>query len=358
MEYEANFSHKFNSINNILKAIHKEALINFLVSITDWSTAIIPPLLMTVGAFYMQFFSSVVISPYYFSPFDIIKKILFPRLFKVAIYFSSFLISFNWLNQFDDVEEDKLNKPFRPIPSGLVTVEGARRRLIAFNIIFPIVSYLIGGLPLLISAFLWQMWFVTYKLLNLSVNALCKNFFSAFGAWIMFVVTSNLITGTEFKVSKWWGCEPCPFKLSVVIFVFFTLQVQDLRDQKGDALIGRKTLPLLIGDNICRRLTAIAFVLSAFFLYGSANYFLILPGVKKLNTSVPSEFTIIEIILFAVIAWTCVRLIKYRDQREDRYTYEIWYSGFYAVLCFYYGMTIGTFSNNISLNNAISIVDY
>ncbi|CAG8575415.1 2686_t:CDS:2, partial [Dentiscutata erythropus] len=235
------------------------------------------------------------------------------------------------LNQFDDVEEDKLNKPFRPVPSGLVTVKGAQRRLIAFNIIFPIVSYLIGGLPLLISAFIWQAWFVTYKLLDLNVNALCKNCFSAFGAWIMFVVSSNLIIGTEFKVSKWWGCEPCPFKLSVVIFVLFTLQVQDFRDQKGDKLIGRKTLPLLIGDNICRWLTAIALALSAFFLYGSANYFLILPGVKKLNISVPSEFTITETVLFAVTAWTCVRLIKYRDQSDDRCTYEIWYSGFYAL---------------------------
>ncbi|CAG8521299.1 20677_t:CDS:2 [Dentiscutata erythropus] len=345
-----------DSIKKILKAIRNEVLIMFLVSITDWSTAIIPPLLMTVGAFYMHFFGSIVTSPYYFSFFEIMQKILLPRLFRVAIYFLSFLISFNWLNQFDGVEEDKLNKPFRPVPSGLITVKGARRRLIVFNIMFPTVSYLIGGLPLLISAFLWQTWFFTYELLNLSANAFCKNVFSAFGAWIMFVVTSNLIIGTEFKIYKWWGCEPCPFKLSVAIFVLFTLQVQDLRDQKGDKFIGRKTLPLLIGDNICRWLTAISLALSAFFLYGSANYFLILPGVKKLNTSVPSEFTIIETGLFAAIVWICVRLIKYRNQEEDRCTYEIWYSGFYALLCFYYGMTIGTFANNISLNNMISVL--
>ncbi|KAF0445752.1 prenyltransferase UbiA [Gigaspora margarita] len=346
MKYKTKASF-FIFIKKILKTIRKEFFIIFLVSITDWSTAVIPPLLMTVGAFYMHFFSSVATSTYYFSFFEIIQKILLPRLFRVATYFLSFLISFNWFNQINDVEEDKLNKPFRPIPSGLVTVEGARYRLIAFNIFFPTISYLIGGLPLLISALLWQAWFVTHKVFNLSANALCKNCFSAFGAWIMFVVTSNLIIGTEFNVSKWWLCKPCPFHLSVVIFVLFTLQVQDFRDQKGDKLIGRKTLPLLIGDTICRWLTVLALILSALSLYGSARHFLLLPGSKKLNIPVPTEFIITEIALFVIILWTCVRLIKYRDSREDRCTYEIWYSGYYTMLCLYYGMAIGIFSNNI-----------
>ncbi|CAG8438051.1 9770_t:CDS:2 [Dentiscutata heterogama] len=322
-----NYAEKFTIIK-ILKAIRNEVFIMSFVSIVDLPATVVPPLLMTSGNL----------------TFDCAINLLF----LVLRDYTSTLISSRYIllriNQFDGVEEDKLNKPFRPVPSGLVTVEGARHRLIAFNIIFPTVSYLIGGLPLFISAFLWQTWFVTFKLFDLSANALCKNFFSAFGAWIMFVVASNLIIGTEFNVSNWWGREPCPSKLSVVIFVLLTLQIQDLRDQKGDEFIGRKTLPLLIGDNICRWLTALALVLSAFILYGSVNYYLILPGVKNLNKSVPLEFTIIEIVLFAVAAWVCVRLIKYRDQKEDRYTYEIWYSGFYAILCLYYGMAIGTFA--------------
>ncbi|CAG8753088.1 17797_t:CDS:2 [Dentiscutata erythropus] len=333
------------SIKNILKAIHNEAFIMIFLSITDLLAAVIPPLLMAAGAFYMHFFSSVVTSNYYFSFFEIIQKILLPRLFRIVIYFSSFLISFNWLNQINDMDEDRLNKPFRPVPSCLVTVEGARCRLIALNIIYPTVSYLIGGLPLLISAFIWQAWFVTFKIFGIDANAFCKNFFSAFGTWIMYVVTANLIIGTQFNASKWWSCEPCPFILSVVFSVTFTIQVQDLRDQKGDAFIGRKTLPLLIGDNICRWLTVLVSVLDIFFLYGSARYFLILPSIKKLNMPVPSEFTIVEIVLFVIRAWTCVRLIKYKDQKEDRRTYEIWYLGFYAMVCLYYGMAIGTFVN-------------
>ncbi|CAG8842772.1 19670_t:CDS:2, partial [Racocetra persica] len=113
-----------------------------------------------------------------------------------------------------------------------------------------------------------------------------------FGAWIMFIVSNNLIIGTETILSKWLDREPCPFKLSVFFFVMFTLQVQDFRDQKGDSLIGRKTLPILIGDVACRRV-------------------------------VPWEFIIIEIILFIVAMWTCVRLIKYRNSDEDRKTYEL-----------------------------------
>ncbi|CAG8849202.1 6418_t:CDS:2, partial [Racocetra persica] len=57
------------------------------------------------------------------------------------------------LNQITGIEEDRINKPHRPIPSGLVTIEA----------------------------------------LKLSNNAFCKNLFSAFGAWIMFIVSNNLI---------------------------------------------------------------------------------------------------------------------------------------------------------------------
>lgn len=43
--------------------------------------------------------------------------------------------------------------------------------------------------------------------------------------------------------------------------VLTTIQIQDLRDQEGDQMRGRPTLPLIIGDKICR-ITIVASVIS------------------------------------------------------------------------------------------------
>lgn len=88
------------------------------------------------------------------------------------------------LNQITDVDEVKLNKPFHPVPPDLVTFEGARYHLIAFKIIFPTVTYFIGGLPLLRAFFFGKCDLLLIRFLTL-VLMLYTRIFSAFGAWII-----------------------------------------------------------------------------------------------------------------------------------------------------------------------------
>ncbi|RIB26958.1 hypothetical protein C2G38_2161948 [Gigaspora rosea] len=73
----------------------------------------------------------------------------------------------------------------------------------------------------------------------------------AFGTWISLVSCYYIIIGTNLRIFELLNSELNIFKLGICFFVMTTTQVQDLRDQKGDKFVGRKTLPLLIGDNIC-----------------------------------------------------------------------------------------------------------
>ncbi|CAG8756381.1 35823_t:CDS:2 [Gigaspora margarita] len=269
------------------------------VSISDWITAIIPPIFMAIGRF----------------------------------------------SQISSVEEDRINKPFRPIPSGLITIRDAKHRLVAISFIFPVTAYIIGGLPLLFLCFMWQAWVIFNELLNLGKNAFYKNFFSAFGTWIQLVGSYYIIIGTNLKIFELLNSELNIFKLGICFFVMTTAQVQDLRDQKGDKFVGRKTLPLLIGDNICRWFTILMLIISLLVIRYISNNFLQVIVEKNFeaninNGFVPYEFGIIEFILIALNVSSCIRLFIYRQPKQDNITYQRWYGGFYCMLFLYYGMRI------------------
>ncbi|KAF0558085.1 UbiA prenyltransferase family protein [Gigaspora margarita] len=340
-------SHKILSrLWPLLIAIRYEILIIYKVTVADWTTAIIPPLLMAIGAFYMYFFSSI--STYDGGYFNAILHVISPRIFRVIIYFTNYLIFFNWFNQLNSVEEDRINKPFRPIPSGLITVKGAKYHLAAFSIIYPIIAYLIGGLSSLCLCFMWQAWTVFNEVLKLGKNAFHKNLFSAVGMWIQLASCYYIMVDTDPGISELLNNKPCLFKFAIFFFILTTAQVQDMGDQKGDKLSGRKTLPLLMKDNTCRWLTVLMLAISFLMLHSVANVFLLTIAEENLENNiidgfVGKEFGIVEFILLALNVFTCIRLFMYRDPKHDSFTYQIGYGGIYCTMCLYYGMCINKY---------------
>ncbi|CAG8745817.1 8380_t:CDS:2 [Cetraspora pellucida] len=286
---------------SLLMTIRHEILIMYSVSVADWTTAIIPPLLMAIAS----------------------------------------------------VEEDRLNKPFRPIASGLITVEGAKCHLIAFCIIYPIIAYLVGGLSSLILCFMWQVWIVFNETLKLGKNAFYKNLFSAVGMWIQLASCYYIILDTDPSLYELLSNKPCLYKFAIFFFIMTTAQVQDMGDQKGDKLIGRKTLPLLISDNICRWLTVLMLIISLLVVRYISSIFLhdVVKGII-INGLVPYEFVFVEFILITLNLFTCIRLIIYRMPKQDSFTYQICYGGFYCTLCLYYGMCI---NKHIELKDIVSV---
>ncbi|RIB09077.1 UbiA prenyltransferase family [Gigaspora rosea] len=289
---------------SLLLAIRHEILIMYYATISDWMTTIIPPILMAIGM----------------------------------------------INQITSVEEDRINKPFRPIPSGLITVKGARYRLVAISIIFPIIAYIFGGLSLVSLCFLYQAWVIFNEVLKLSKNAICKNLFSAFSACIQLVSCHYIIIGTKLSIFELLNSELGMLMLAIFFFAMTTAHVQDFRDQKGDRFVGRKTFPLLIGDNICRWFTILMLIISLLVICYISNNFLRVIIEKNFeggdnNGFAPHEFSIIEFILIVLNASSCIRLFIYRQPKQDNITYQKWYSGFF---CFVGGrnfvLTFGTVS--------------
>lgn len=190
---------------------------------------------------------------------------------------------FNWLNLlvFDvanqrlpaAVLEDKLNKPWRPIPSGLMSSKGARVLLIvaiatalAFNYQLDVASE-----TAMLICLTW-----IYNDLEAGEDYRTRNLVIAFAFAVYNAGSLSVSLGPSAQVSttgySWVAI------ISGVIFT--TMHVQDLKDQTGDKARNRRTAPLVLGDGFARwtialpvltwsvfcpiywRLTALAFVAS------------------------------------------------------------------------------------------------
>lgn len=176
----------------------------------------------------------------------------FPR---AALYIWLYVFHFDLSNQKDpdSIEEDKINKPWRAIPSGRLTIASAERWYIVATCLLLAASGLwLGGFPEAL-AFMAETYIYDYAsgasswwAKNL-INAL---FYSTGQLGSTRVAAESMTATTMTRV----GYEWC-FLLGLCTFT--TVQIQDLRDQEGDRIRGRSTVPLAFGDVPTRRITAL-----------------------------------------------------------------------------------------------------
>lgn len=153
------------------------------------------------------------------------------------------------------IEEDRYNKPWRPLPSKRVAPD----QIVTFFIFgYPMVmafSAQFGGLTE--SIFLGLLT-VSYNELGGGNTTLFRNLLNAGGvvlyyngAFKVFTTTSGQRLDIQDGTLLVW--------LGIIGFIIFTtIHVQDLRDQEGDAKRGRRTIPLVYGDLACRISVTIA----------------------------------------------------------------------------------------------------
>lgn len=213
------------------------------------------------------------------------------------------LLLFNIANQrlAASVVEDAVNKPWRPLPSGRIDPNQARQLLL---IIVPMVflsSIYLGATVqvLLLLALTWMY----NDLGGGNDNFIVRNVINALG---MVCYSSGAITvacGSECTFTpigyQWMGL--------IGLVVTTTLQVQDMSDQEGDALRGRKTLPLLMGDGFARWTiggTVIGWSLGAPAFWK--------PGIVAY---VP------PLVIGSILA---IRILVLRNVKADRGTWGIW----------------------------------
>lgn len=226
------------------------------------------------------------------------------RLPQVALWLWLNLLLFTISNQSlpGSVEEDSVNKPWRPIPSKRISLAHSRRLLLA---IIPIVFFLslyLGAMEVTVAlmVFTWMY----NDLGGADDNFLIRNILNLFG-FVSYSLGATLIASDERSFSL--NVTAYQWLAIVGVIVFTTLQMQDLPDQDGDRARGRGTVPLILGDRMARWTIAIPVTAWSCFC----------PAFWKLD----ALGFLVPVVLGGSIAF---RVIAKRSVEADRLTWKLW----------------------------------
>ncbi|OAX38628.1 hypothetical protein K503DRAFT_740916 [Rhizopogon vinicolor AM-OR11-026] len=161
------------------------------------------------------------------------------RIPHTIIWIWMHLLKFDISNQIQDPEEDRRNKPDRPLPAGRITTENAadvRWLLVPICLAF---SAEYGGLALA-SSICFEALSIWYNDFGGHKVGISKNLLTAAGYMFM-EVGATIVAGSSPCIDS-IGARAIIFSCAVFAT---TLHAQDFKDEEGDRLTGRRTLVTL-----------------------------------------------------------------------------------------------------------------
>ncbi|KAI1638957.1 UbiA prenyltransferase family-domain-containing protein [Biscogniauxia mediterranea] len=222
-------------------------------------------------------------------------------------------LAFNWYNvlNFDlanqrspeSVQEDLLNKPWRPIPTGKVTAAQTRRAMLITIPLALLFNYLLGvwRQGLFIMVFTWM-----YNDIR-GGDEIVRD--------LIISVSYGMFNSASLEIAVGGG-EYTPINVSrggimwtaiISGVILTTMQVQDLKDQAGDRTRGRQTIALWLGDQFSR--LSIAFFIC---LWSAVCVYFWQPRLYALV--IPAASGVI----------TALRVLFKRTPKEDANTWRWW----------------------------------
>lgn len=237
------------------------------------------------------------------------------RAVAVSLVWSTlFLYVFDSCNQAVGAAEDARNKPYRPVPAGLVSVAGMRRRAMAGSVLFLAVSAGISWVTFF-SAAAWIAAVV-------SLYVVCPvRYAHLYKPLPMFVGTLAQLAGSWAIVQPldgavWW------WVLVVSALFPIALPIEDVRDTAGDLACGRRTLALRWGPERVRGLFVGLMVLWPCIVH------VLLFSRSGADWSAVRTMTG----MFAALCWvTAVQTARDRSRRGSRRAFTL-YSGVHFAL--------------------------
>lgn len=149
------------------------------------------------------------------------------------------------------VEEDKLNKPWRPLPSNRLSNDMATTLLFVAYPLAIVVGDLLGAPARTIGLLFFGVWYNDFK--GAETNWLIRNFLNACGIMLFNSGALQILLQQPVLdnpiLHAWLAIIGC--------IILTTIHIQDMYDQVGDAQCNRKTIPLVIGDKAARWTIAI-----------------------------------------------------------------------------------------------------
>ena len=278
-----------------LAAIRSEIEISWLFIKSNWYDAILPCL--------AAFLASWLSGPQ--------QRIGLPLgMFWSLVYSVLFIYTFCVYTQGFSINEDRINKPYRPLASGAATVRGTCIRLFVGNVLF-----LAAGSYLSILAFSasWIVLTILYTHV-LSKHWLTKNLvFISMGTWIIF--------GGQWGIARPGLPMPESVKIQFLLLsLWFGLWIlmQDMRDQDGDRVANRKTLPLQIGDRKARLVISLILLTVSPILYALA----VIAHSWALDPRSHLASVIVLCIGTAYQWYAAFRIWRYRTSESDKSVYK------------------------------------
>lgn len=224
-------------------------------------------------------------------------------LFWVLLNFVPFAIS-NQRNA-SAVAEDRINKPWRPFPSGRTTTEHATAVMRVLYIAAQCYSLAYsGGLRQTLALLILGTWYNNGG--GADWNPLVRNLINAMGymcftTGAMEVALGGMMLSFSFqqRLTRWL--------LVIAGIIVSTVHLQDLPDQAGDAERSRHTVPLVMGDSAARWSIALPMI----------GWGILCPIFWDIHPLLWSGQ--------AALAWTvALRTLIVRHVSGDQLTFRIW----------------------------------
>ncbi|KAK7937661.1 UbiA prenyltransferase family-domain-containing protein [Apiospora aurea] len=160
---------------------------------------------------------------------------------------------FDICNQATSPEEDVLNKPYRPIPAGLITVDQAKARWFLSWTLGPLATHYFYGPwaavhllefeAVIAFCYVWPRWFSWFN----------RNLF----VFLLYTIQDRILNQALLEAADVPGWDlGVLIDLAVSAWFMGTVHVQEFHDLEGDRKSDRKTLPMLLSPRGLRRLRA------------------------------------------------------------------------------------------------------
>ena len=233
-------------------------------------------------------------------------SVILGRIPRVAFWCWINLLPFAIDNQRqpEAIREDGENKPWRTMPSGRMSQTHAKWLMWCLYPVAIVASLKLGGLKQCLALIFLGWWY--NDLGGADHDCLTRNFINACGflsyaSGATEVASRSGLLGSPFKPIAW------SWFLVIGAVVFTSVHTQDMYDQVGDGLRGRKTVPLTIGDHYARWSIAIAM---AVWSVACPTFWQLGPGTYAMS-----------MVTAAIVGF---RTLSKRSVAADKLTFRIW----------------------------------
>ncbi|EHK25880.1 uncharacterized protein TRIVIDRAFT_31831 [Trichoderma virens Gv29-8] len=220
---------------------------------------------------------------------------------------------FDIANQASSPHEDYINKPHRPIPSGLISINQAKIRWVLAWTLGPITTYFFFGIwatlhllhfeVFIFVCYVWPRWNSWFM----------RNYFSSFSYFIL----ARLLNQVLARQTAIWRMN---ISVDFIISCWFmaTIHIQEFYDLEGDRKSNRKTLPMLVSSNGLKALRAGTSLFIVAFSSG-----ILITGLRSMTQDhLMLPLCILQQISSCILGY---RISASNSVEMDRSTYHVYY---------------------------------